>query len=80
MTQSRLSSFYEALIGTAIGFVTSVLISRLLYPLMGWHPTIADSLIVTSVYTVVSVARSYAVRRWFNARIRRAAELLAGEK
>ena len=31
-----------------------------------------------AIFTVASVARGYAVRRWFNARIHRAATLLAG--
>jgi hypothetical protein len=30
------------------------------------------------LYTIISVARSYVIRRWFNARLHHAAHMLAG--
>jgi hypothetical protein len=77
MTQTRLSSLIEAVINVAIGFVVSLLLTALVLPAYGHHVTFAQNLQITAIFTVASIARSYAVRRWFNARIHRAAESLA---
>lgn len=78
MGQSRLSSFIEAWINVAIGFSINFVANMLILPLIGFHITAGQNLFIGILYTVISVARSYAIRRWFNARIQRAAERLAG--
>lgn len=79
MKQTRLSSFYEACIGTGIGFALSLLSSPIVYPLFGHSFTLGQNIGITVVFTALSVARSYAVRRWFNGRIHSAAKRLAGD-
>lgn len=66
--QSRLMSFVEAVANTALGFVISVMVSVIVYPLCGVTITLTQNFTVTAVFTVVSVLRSYAVRRWFAGR------------
>lgn len=78
MNQTRLGSFIEACINTAIGFVVSMALSMVVYPMFGHSFTLAQNFGITVIFTVASVARGYAVRRWFNARIHRAAVRLAG--
>lgn len=75
--QTRLSSFIEALINVAIGFAINFAANMLILPLIGFHITAGQNLFIGLLYTIISVARSYAVRRWFNSRIHAAAEKLA---
>lgn len=77
MEQSRLGSLIEASINTAIGFIVSIALSLLVYPLFGHSFTLAQNFWITVIFTVASIARSYAVRRWANARIRAAAQRVA---
>jgi membrane protein implicated in regulation of membrane protease activity len=77
MTQTRLSSLIEACINVAIGFVVSVVITALVMPAYGHHVTLSQNLQITAIFTVASIARAYAVRRWFNGRLHGAATALA---
>ncbi len=79
MNQSRLSSLIEALFNVAIGFGINFTANMLLFPLFGWHISASQNLALGVIYTVISVVRSYCVRRWFNAMLQRAAQRLAGE-
>lgn len=72
MTQTRLGSFIEAWVNVAIGFSINFCANLLILPLVGFHISVGQNLFLGVVYTLISVARSYAVRRWFNARISRA--------
>lgn len=75
--QSRLGSFIEACMNTAIGFMTTLVLAPIVYPLFGHAFTLAQNLGITAIFTIVSILRGYAVRRWFNERIRNAARRLA---
>lgn len=77
MTQTRLGSLIEACINVAIGFVLSVAITAMVLPAYGHAVTLGENLQITSIFTVASIARSYFLRRWFNNRIRQAAERMA---
>lgn len=70
MQQSKLGSLVEALINTVIGFVLTIAISPIVYPLFGHAFTFTQNLGITAIFTIVSILRSYAVRRWFNAKIK----------
>ena len=76
MSQSRLGSFVEALINVFIGFWISFASNLLILPLVGFQVTIKQNLVIGVFYTVVSVARSYCIRRWFNKYIVKAAKSL----
>ena len=56
--------------------VVSVCLSFVVYPLFGHAFTLAQNVGLTLVFTVASIVRSYAVRRYFNNRIRQAAQRL----
>lgn len=77
MSQTRLGSFIEAWINVAIGFGINFIANLCIFPLFGFHITLSENLVLGLLYTLISVVRSYCVRRWFNERIRRAAERLA---
>lgn len=75
--QTRLSSLIEAIINVAIGFVISLALTALVLPAYGHEVSFSQNLQITGIFTISSILRSYALRRWFNARIHRAALRLA---
>lgn len=77
MTQTRLGSLIETIINTIIGFAINYVANLLILPLFGFHITPGANFLMGLLYTVISVARSYCVRRWFNARLQRLAVTMA---
>lgn len=67
MSQSRRLSAVEAVANVAIGYGVALCAQIAVFPLFGLHPSLGDNLAIGAVFTVVSLARSYAVRRLFNA-------------
>jgi hypothetical protein len=76
--QTRLGSFVEAWINVAIGFSINYVVNLLVLPLYGFHISLLDNLTMGCLYTVISVARSYCIRRWFNQYIHKAATAIGG--
>ena len=66
MTQTRKKSLIEAITNTVAGLVTSFLIQIVIYPAMGIPVSINQNIIITFVFFVASIVRSYVVRRIFN--------------
>ncbi|MEH6434310.1 DUF7220 family protein [Massilia sp. DD77] len=77
MNQSRLGSLIEAIINVFIGFAINYTANMLIFPMFGFHITPGANFALGLIYTVISVARSYCVRRWFNARLHRLAGAVA---
>lgn len=78
MNQTRLESLIEALINVVIGFGINWTANMLVLPLFGFHVTGGQAFGIGLVFTVISIARSYAIRRWFNGRLKGAAQAVAG--
>ncbi len=78
MNQTRLGSLIEALMNTAIGLIISVSANQLVFPQFGFHPSLGENILISLIYTGISIARGYVLRRWFNARLQRAAARIAG--
>lgn len=80
MTQSRLESFVEAWANVIVGFGVNFAMNFAILPVVGLPvPTFGQNLAMGVLLTIVSVARSYAVRRWFNARIKGFAQKMTGK-
>ncbi len=77
MTQTRIGSLIEAFVNVLIGFSINFAANLVILPLFGYTPSLWDNLQIGLLYTVVSIARSYIIRRWFNARLHSAAERMA---
>jgi hypothetical protein len=77
MQQTRLGSFIEAWINVLIGFGINFIANLVILPMFGFHITLMDNLYIGILYTIISVVRSYAIRRWFNDYIHRTAVKLA---
>lgn len=64
--QSKRSSLTEACLNTAIGYGVALLSQIVVFPLYGIHVPITTNLAIGAWFTVISIARSYALRRAFN--------------
>ena len=67
MTQSRLMSWIESCVNVAVGFGVALLAQVIVFPLFGLAVPLRDNLLIGAIFTVVSLARFYAVRRAFEA-------------
>jgi len=67
-TQSRIDSFAEAITNTAIGFLVSLVTWIVVARIYGIAMTTSTSLSITAIFTVVSIARQYVLRRLFDGR------------
>lgn len=65
VSQSRRSSAVEAIISVSTGFAVSLAASPIVYPLFGHAFTLTQNIGITLVFTVLSLLRSYLVRRFF---------------
>jgi len=66
MSQTRLGSFIESWANVAIGFAINWCANMAILPLFGFHVTGAQAFGIGVIFTVISVVRSYALRRAFN--------------
>lgn len=71
--QSRAMSALEAVTNVAVGFWIGVAAQVLVFPIFGFHAGAREHLLIAVAFTAVSLARSYALRRLFEA-IRRKCE------
>ena len=65
MTQSRWLSLIEAITNVAVGYVLAVFTQILVFPWFGIHPSVGENLAIGSIFTGISLLRSYALRRLF---------------
>lgn len=78
MNQTKLGSFIEAIINTLIGFVINWCANMLILPMFGMPISAGTAFHMGLIFTAISVARGYILRRWFNARLQAAAQRMAG--
>lgn len=77
MRQTRLGSLIEVSINICIGFWINFVANLVILPMFGFNVSISDNFLIGFLYTFVSVARSYIVRRWFEKKIQQAAQRIA---
>jgi len=66
MAQTKKKSLIESLVNTLSGLVISFLIQITIYPIMGIPVKLHQNIIITFVFFIASIIRSYVVRRFFN--------------
>jgi len=66
MSQSRAMSFVESCANVAIGYGVAILSQIVVFPLFEIKVSLADNLLIGAFFTVISIVRSYCVRRLFN--------------
>jgi hypothetical protein len=67
MKQSHAMSLIEAVTNVIVGYGVAVVTQILIFPIFGLHTTLAQNLMMGAIFTVVSIARSFALRRVFEA-------------
>ena len=66
--QSRWLSFVEAITNIVVGYALAVLTQIIVFPLFGLQASLGENLLIGGLFTCTSLARSYVLRRLFNAR------------
>ena len=65
--QSKWMSFVEAVTNIVVGYGLAVLTQIIVFPMFGLHASLGDNLLIGAAFTTISLARSYVLRRLFNA-------------
>lgn len=66
--QSRVDSVIEVVVNIAVGATISLLAQVLIFPAYGIHVSAGTHIWIVGWFTVVSIARQYAIRRICNGR------------
>lgn len=77
MTQTKLGSLIEALMNIGVGYGVAPLSQLIIFPRFGINITFSANLYIGAWFTLISLVRSYIIRRWFNARMYSAAQAIA---
>ena len=64
--QTKLQSLFEALANVALGYGVALSTQLLVFPLFGIHIPLSSNIAIGIIFTLVSLARSYVLRRLFN--------------
>lgn len=65
-SQPKRYSLLESLTNVSVGFVVGVVSNIVVLPLFGLTVSTKDSVIIAVIFTGISIARSYTLRRAFN--------------
>jgi hypothetical protein len=63
--QTRLMSLIEAITNVVVGLIVSLVTQLLVFPLYGIEVSFSANVQIMLIFTVVSIVRSYALRRVF---------------
>ena len=67
MKQTKLESLLESVVNILIGYFVALVSQIIVFPIVGIDVPISTNLIIGFWFTLISLARSYVIRRWFNA-------------
>jgi hypothetical protein len=65
LNQSRAMSFVEAITNVAAGYCIALVTQMLLFPVIGVHVSTVENASIAALFTLVSIVRSYCLRRLF---------------
>lgn len=66
LMQTKRRSFIEAVTNVLIGYLVAVISNFIVLPLFGYQVSLFDGFAIGVVFTVISLIRSYVIRRLFN--------------
>ena len=64
--QTKLQSALESAVNILIGYLVALASQLIVFPQFGINIPLTDNLLIGFWFTVISLIRSYAVRRYFN--------------
>lgn len=65
MSQTKTQSVIESVTNVAIGYFVALVSQLLVFPMFNIHVSFSDNIGISIWFTVISLIRSYIVRRWF---------------
>jgi hypothetical protein len=68
--QTKTQSLIESGINILIGYLVALASQLVVFPWFGIHIPLTDNLLIGFWFTVISLIRSYAIRRYFNRKAR----------
>jgi hypothetical protein len=66
MSQLRRHSFIESISNVAVGYGVALLSQIIIFPMYGIHIPIGTNIMIGVWFTIISIIRSYVLRRIFN--------------
>lgn len=66
MSQSKKHSAIEAFSNVVIGYAVAVISQIIIFPFFDIHVSLEENIIIGIFFTVISLVRSYFIRRLFN--------------
>ena len=69
MKQSKIGSLIEASLNAIIGYSVAVLSQIVIFPMFDVIIPLKDDLLIGLWFTVISITRSYIIRRWFEGKL-----------
>jgi hypothetical protein len=67
VSQSRKHSIFESIANVILGYGIAIAAQVSIFPMFGIHLPLQENLKIGGAFTVVSLIRSYVLRRFFNA-------------
>lgn len=68
MKQTRRHSMIESIANVLVGYFVALASQLAIFPLFGIHVTLKDNIMIGLYFTVISIIRSYILRRYFTTR------------
>lgn len=59
-------SLIESCANVAVGYLVALAAQLIVFPLLGIAVSLSQNVLIGAIFTAVSLARSYALRRFFN--------------
>lgn len=66
MMQTKTQSAIEAIANVVVGYLVALVSQLLVFPVFEIHVPLSSNLAIGAWFTVISLVRSYILRRWFN--------------
>ena len=66
--QTKRQSLIETLTNVGVGWFISFIANMLVLPLFGYNINLTDGVLISIIFTIISIVRGYVVRRWFNSK------------
>jgi hypothetical protein len=66
MSQTKIQSAIESVMNVVVGFSINFTANMTLFPLFGWEISVEQNIGLGVIYTLISLARSYCLRRFYN--------------
>ena len=66
MPQTKKQSLFESIVNVLIGVLVAVVTQIVIFPWFGIQTNMSQNLLIAAIFTLVSICRSYLLRRFFN--------------